>query len=103
MRVVAAMRVNGGSSSCTVRALGPFADHDVEHARFHRRVEDFFDRAIEAVDLVDKKHVARREIGEDCGEIAHALDGGARGRAQVGADLFGIKCASVVLPRPGGP
>ena len=89
MRVVAAIRVKGGNSNCTVRAAGPFADDDIEDARFHRGVEDFFDSAIEAMDLVDEKHVAGGEVGEDRREIADALDRGAGSGAQARADLFG--------------
>ena len=41
-----------------------FADHQVERAVLHRRVEDFLDRGGEAVDLVDEQHVAVLEVGE---------------------------------------
>ncbi len=34
---------------------GTLADHQVEGSIFHRRVEDFLDRWIEAVDLVDEQ------------------------------------------------
>src|SRR5436189_2967570 len=52
--------------SCS-RAL---ADHDVEAVILHRRIEYFLDGRIEAVDLVDKEHVAFLEAGEDGGEVA---------------------------------
>ena len=43
---------------------GAFADHQVERAVLHRRVEHFLDRRIEAVDLVDEQDVAVLEVGE---------------------------------------
>ena len=37
----------------------PLADDEVELEILHRRIEDFLDRRIEPVDLVDEQHVAR--------------------------------------------
>ena len=54
-------------------------DHDVDVVILHRRVEDLFDSRIEAVDLVDKKHVALFEVGQDRGQVAGFFDDRAGG------------------------
>ena len=69
-RVVAPTSVNGGRSSLTERAAGPFADHDVDLEVLERRIEDLLDDRRQPVDLVDEQHVARLEVGEDRGEVA---------------------------------
>ena len=65
-------------------------DHDVELEILHRGIQDFFDRAGQAVDLVDEQHAAVVEVGEDRGEVAGPLERGtARGlhaRAHLGRD-----------------
>ena len=65
------------------------ADHDVELEVLHRRVEHLFDRARQAVDLVDEQHVAVVEVGEDGGEVTGALERGTAGDAQPDAHLLG--------------
>ena len=52
----------------------PRADDEVELEILHRRIKDFLDRRIEAVDLVDEQDVARLEIGELRREIARLGD-----------------------------
>ena len=63
-----------------------FADDEVELEILHRRIEDFLDRRVEAVDLVDEQHVARFQIGQQRGEVAglgnHRPGGGAEVDAQ---------------------
>ena len=72
------------------RASGrPFPDDEVELEIFHRRIEDFLDGRIEAMDLVDEEHVALLEIGEQGSEIAGLGDNRARRRAEIDAELFG--------------
>ena len=81
----------------------PLARDDVELEVLHRRVEHLFDRAGQAVDLVDEEHVAVVELGEDGGQVARLLDGRAGGGLEDGAELVAMMPARVVLPRPGGP
>jgi hypothetical protein len=50
------------------------------------------------VDLVDEQDVARLQVGEDRGEVPGAGDDRPGGEAEAATI-----CASVVLPRPGGP
>src|SRR5262249_45943626 len=63
------------------------ADDQVELKILHRRIEDFLDRRIEPVDLVDEQHVARLEIGEQRREIAGLGDHRSRGGAKIRAEL----------------
>ena len=53
---------------------GTFADDEIELEILHRRIEDFLDRRIEPVNLVDEQHVARLEIGEQCRKVAGLRD-----------------------------
>ena len=65
----------------------PGADDQVELEVLHRRIENFLDRRVEAMDLVDEQHVARLEIGELGGEVAGLGDHRPRGGAEVDAEL----------------
>ena len=58
-RVVAPTSVNGARSILHRARRRPLADDEVELEVLHRRIEDFLDRRIEPVDLVDEQHVAR--------------------------------------------
>ena len=73
-RVVAAIIVKGGSR-CIVRAR-TLADNDVEHPGLHRRVEHLLNHFIQAVNLIDKKHIAGRKVGQNRSQIADFFDGG---------------------------
>ncbi len=86
-RVVAPTRVKGCSAILTERAARAFADDEIEFEILHRRIEDFLDRGIEAVNLVDEQHVARFEIGEDGGQIAGLGQHRPRGRAEVDTEF----------------
>src|SRR5439155_2619926 len=66
---------------------GPLADHHVDGEVLHRRIEDLFDRATEAVDLVDEEDVALLDAREDRGEVAGTLDGGPARVVDVHAEL----------------
>src|SRR6185295_2562641 len=65
----------------------PLADHQVERAVLHRRVEHLLDRRSEAVDLVDEQDVAVLEVGEQRREIAGLGDYRARSGAEADAHL----------------
>ena len=75
-----------------VRA-GPLADHDVDAAVLHGRVQQLLDRAVEPVDLVDEQHVVGLERGQDRGHVGLAVDGRAghdpQRRAHLGRDDAG--------------
>ena len=103
-RVVAPTSVKGGRSMRTERARRPLADDQVELEVLHRRIEDLLDRRREAVDLVDEQHVARLQIGEDArrGRRRFWITGPEVARKPTPSSRATI-CASVVLPRPGGP
>jgi hypothetical protein len=96
----------------------PLADHQIEHAVLHRRIEDLLDRGREPVDLVDEEDVAILEIGEQGGEIAglgdHRPRGGAKADAELARDDLGERRLAEprrpeeehmierIAPRPGG-
>ena len=54
----------------TERAAGPAPMMRSSWIVLHGGIEDFLDRRIEAMDLVDEQHVARLEVGELRGEVA---------------------------------
>ena len=87
VRVVAPISVKRGKIDAHRARRRPLADDEVELEVLHRRIEDFLDRRIEPVDLVDEQHVAVFEIGEERGEIAGLGDHRARGRAEIDAEL----------------
>ena len=88
-RVVAPIRVKGARSIRIDRAAGPSTDDQVELEVLHRRVEDLLDRRRQPVDLVDEQDVARLQVGQQCGEIAAALDHRARGGTEADAHFAG--------------
>ena len=63
------------------------ADDEIELKILHRRIEDFLDRRIEPVNLVDEEHVALFEVGEQRREIAGLGDHRARRGAEIDAEL----------------
>ena len=65
------------------------ADHDVERAVLHGRVEDLLHGAVEPVDLVDEQDVALVERGQDGRQVACPLDRGPRRVPDVDAQLAG--------------
>ena len=78
------------------------ADDQIQLEILHRWVEDFLDRGLQAVDLVDEQHVARLEVGEDRGEIPGALDHRAGGGAEADAKLAGDDLGQRGLAEAGG-
>ncbi len=74
----------GGDIEADAARGGALADHDVNFSVFHGGVEDFFDLAGEAVDLVDEQDGTRFEIGEDSNEVSGSDDGGAGGDMEDG-------------------
>ncbi len=63
------------------------AQHDVEREVLHGRVQNLLDHVREPMDLVDEQHVAALEAGQDGGQVAGSLDGGAGRRPQLRPDL----------------
>ncbi len=78
-----------------------FADHQVERAVLHRRIEHLLDRRIEAVDLVDEQDVAVLEIGQQRREVARLGDDRARGGAEADPHLAGEDSGERRLAEPG--
>ena len=67
----------------------PLVNDDVQLEVLHRRVEVFLDGLLQAVDFVNEQDVAFLEIGQQAGEVAGFLDGGAAGALEVGAHGLG--------------
>ena len=65
------------------------ADHDVDLAVLHRRVEDLLDGRVQAMDLVEEEHVPPLEVGQEGGEVRAAFDDRARRLAEVRLHLVG--------------
>ena len=103
VRVVAPTSVNGGRSSVSVRAAGPWPIDDVEPEVLERRVEDLLGGAAEAVDLVDEEDVARLERGEDRGDVL-PLERRPGDRADADAELLAddVREARLAEPRRAG-
>src|SRR5205814_1384941 len=57
----------------------PLANHDVELVVLERAIEQFFERRLQAVYLVDEKHLLLAQIGEDGSHLALDLQRRARG------------------------
>ena len=68
---------------------GSLAEHHVEDEVLHGRVEDLLHGMAQPVDLVDEQDVALAQAGEDRGQVAGALDGGAGGGPDLRAELRG--------------
>ena len=81
----------------------PLADDQVELEVLHRRIEDFLDRRIEPVDLVDEQHVALFEIGEQRREVAGLGDHRPGGGAEIDAQLARHDLRQRRLAEPGRP
>ena len=87
VRVVAPISVKRGKVDPHRARRRPLADDEVELEILHRRIEDFLDRRIEPVDLVDEQDIAVFEIGEKRCEVAGLGDDRAGGRAEIDAEL----------------
>ena len=87
--MVAATKVKGSMRMTWVRAEGPGADDDVELIVLERGVEFFFEDGLEAVDLVEEEDLFGLEVGEDGGQVALDLQGGAGGLLEADVELVG--------------
>ena len=65
----------------------PLANDQIELKVLHGGIENFLDRWIEPVDLIDEQNVAVFEIGQQRGEVAGLGDDRAGGRAKVHSEL----------------
>ena len=78
-------------------------DDEVELEILHGRIEDFLDRRIEPVNLVDEQDIALLEIGEERREVAGLAITGPDVARKFTPSSRATIWASVVLPSPGGP
>ncbi len=68
---------------------GALADDDVELVVLEGGVELFFEDGLHAVDLVEEEDLALAEVGEDGGEVALDLEGGAAGLLEAYVEFVG--------------
>ena len=68
---------------------GAFSDNNVDGVILHRRIQNFFHGAVEAVDLVDEQDIPRREVRQQRRKVARLFNGRAGGDADVDAHLIG--------------
>ena len=101
VRVVAPTSVKLSSFMRSVRGGRALAHHEIDVEIFHRRIEHFFDRPRQPVDLVDEQHVAVLQVGEDRREVTRPFERGARRDVQFGADLVGDDVRQRRLAQPG--
>jgi hypothetical protein len=66
---------------------GTFADDQVELEILHRGVENFLDRGLQAMDLVDEQYVTWLQIGEDGRQVPCPLDHWPRSGPEPHAEL----------------
>ena len=101
--MVAPTSVNGGRSMRTRARRRPLADDQVELEIFHRRVEHFLDRRLQAMDFVDEQDIPGLEVCQDCGEVAGPLDHRAGGGAEADAEFAGDDLRQRGLAEAGRP
>src|SRR5262249_5195277 len=82
---------------------GALSDDEVELTVLHRGIKDLFHCRVEPVDLVDEKHVALFQIGEESCEIARLRDHRARRGAKIYAELPRHDLRQSRLAEPGRP
>ena len=51
------------------------ADDDIQRKIFHGRIQHFFDRTPQTMNLINKEYIARAQIGQDCSQVTGAFDG----------------------------
>jgi len=79
-----------GANLHHVRARrGTLPDDDVEFVVLERGVEFLFQHRLHAVDFVKEKHLALAQIGQDGGEVALDLEGGAGGLLEAHVEFIG--------------
>ena len=87
--MVAPTSVNGEQVDAHRARRRPLADDQIELEVFHRRVEHFLDRGLQAMDLVDEQDIPGLEVCQDCGEVACPLDHRPRCGAEADPEFAG--------------
>ena len=87
--MVAPISVNFGRLQTQTARLRSLVDDDVEPVIFHRRIEIFFDRRLQPMDLVDEEDVAFFQAGEKPGEFAGFFNHRAAGVLDIHAHRVG--------------
>jgi len=67
----------------------PLADDQVHPKIFHCRIEDFFDRGLQTVNLVEKENLLFFQCGKDGRQVAFALEQRTRACLDGDVELIG--------------
>ena len=78
----------------------PLPHHDIKREVLERRIENFLDHAVQAVNLVDEEDIALFEVCEDCRQVARSLNSRPARRADVRAELIGNHRGERGLAKP---
>ncbi len=82
---------------------GALADDDVELVVFQGHIELFFQNRLHTVNFVEEKHLALAQVGEDGGQVALDLKGGAGGLLEAHVQLIGNDGGESGFAQPRGP
>ena len=82
---------------------GALPDRDRQAAVLHHRIEGLLERPREPVDLIDEEDRPRLERGQECGDVALALERGAGGLHERHAELGGEDLRQRGLAKAGWP
>ena len=81
----------------------PLADDDVKLVVLQRRVEQLFQRGLQAVHFVDEQHLPLAQVGEDGRQVALDLQRRPRGLLEGHAELVGDDVGQRRLAQPRRP
>ena len=79
-----------------------FADDNIQFEVLHGRIKDFFNKLVEAVNFINEKDIAVREIGENRAQIAHFFNRRAGSGANAGARFIGDDMSESRFAKAGG-
>jgi hypothetical protein len=68
-------------------SCGTLPNNQIELEVLHRRVQDFFDRSGQSVDLIDEKNISSLKVGQHRREIARTFEDWSRGDVDLGTHL----------------
>ena len=66
---------------------GVLSEHDVDGEILHRRVQHLLDLTVQAVDLIDEKHITLGKSVQNRGDLARLLDRRSRGHLDIHPEL----------------
>jgi hypothetical protein len=82
--------------------IRPCVDNDIEPIFFHGRVQVFFDDRVQAMNLVDKQHIAVLKVGQDPSKVSRSVKNRSRARPDAGPHFVGDDVSESRFPESGG-